>query len=39
MFDKFVVSRSTLDLILNFIIDLLNVTHDLQMQLDFAHVF
>ena len=39
MFDKFDVSRLILDLIQNFVVDLLNVTLDLQMQFDFEHVF
>ena len=39
MFDKFDVPRLILDLIQNFVVDLLNVTLDLQMQFDFKHVF
>ena len=39
MFDKFNVSRSIENLILNFSIDLLNAVHEVSMQYDFAHVF
>ena len=39
MFDKSDVSRLILDLIQSFVVDLLNVTLDLQMQFDFEHVF
>ena len=39
MFDKSDVFRLILDLIRNFLVDLLNVTLDLQMQFDFEHVF
>ena len=35
MFDKFDVLRLNLDLIQSFIVDLLSVTLDLQMQFDF----
>ena len=39
MFDKFNVSRLILDSIQSFIVDLLNVTLDLQMQFDFELVY
>ena len=39
MFNKFDVSRLILDHIQNFVVNLLNVTLDLQMQFDFEHVF
>ena len=39
MFDKFDVSRLILNLIQSFVVDLLNVTFDLQLQFDFEHVF
>ena len=39
MFNKCDVSHSILDLIQSFVVDLLNVTFDLQIQFDFEHVF
>ena len=39
MFDRFNVSHLISDLILNFVVDLLNVTLDLSMQIDFERVF
>ena len=39
MFDKFGVRRLLLDLIQSFVVDLLNVTRDLQLQFEFEHVF
>ena len=39
MFDKSDVSRLILNLMQNFVVDLLNVTLDLQMKFDFEHVF
>ena len=39
MFDKSNVPHLILGPIQNFVVDLLNVTLDLQMQFDFEHVF
>ena len=39
MFDKSNVVRSILNFIQSFVVDLLYITLDLQMQFDFEHVF